>query len=201
MQLAMSTRVNVHLVPCKDLQTALSVLNDRIVREAGLAGVRFASHRPRLTVLMFDVCSNDKDKERLQEHALQASRCCPIQLTGLQVHVSGRFIMLQVDYTESLRKVCEATWEFCRGMLSEWDTWRTNPDWYEPHITVAVAEFADMESQIADVGLASSHARVFCEECPSEIMVCDRVDVGTVGAHGTVLGSLVSSSESSQVTK
>lgn len=198
----MSTRVNVHLVPCDELQRLLSFLNDRIVREAGLVGVNFASHRPHLTVLMFDLdrALHHAHKERLHEHAAQVSHCCPVQLTGLRVHVNRSCVMLQVDYTESLREVCEATWRFCGRMLSEKDAWRVEPDWYDPHITVAIAEWVDVEAQVADVQLASRLAQAFCEQCPSEILVCDRVDVGTVGAHGTVLGSLVSSSEGRQVT-
>ena len=186
----MSTRVNIHLVPCKELQAALLVLNNKIVQDAGLDGVRFTDHKPHLTVLMFSINASDENKHRLRDCALQASLCCPFQLTSLQSYVDQGFLMIKVDFSASLQQVCKVVWESCSHMLDPWDAWRVEVDQYEPHITVAVAE-TDAQLQRADVDLATSYIDVFCKECPADILICDRVDVSVVGAHGTVSGTLL----------
>ena len=186
----MSTRVNIHLEPCKGLQEALLLLNNRIVQDAGLDGVRFIDHKPHLTVLMFNVDSSDQNKDRFRECALEASLCCPCQLTGLQSYVDHGFLMINVDFSPSIQQVCKVVWDKCNQMLHPWDAWRVEVDQYEPHITVAVAE-TDAQLQRADVDLATSYIDVFCKECPADILICDRVDVSVVGAHGTVSGTLL----------
>ena len=185
-------RVNVHLVPCSKLQAALRLLNNRIAQEAGLDGVRFETHMPHITVLMFNMDSSDENKHRVQECALQASDCCPIQLTGLRIHVSGRFFMFKVDCSESLQRVCKTVWESCAQILPACDAWQDEGlelDWYEPHITVAVAD-TDAQLRSADAELVASYMGVFCSECPADVLVCDRVEVSVAGTHGAVLGIL-----------
>lgn len=183
-------RVNIHLVPCAQLQDALLFLNNRIVQETHLNGVRFTDHKPHLTVLMFDINSIDESKHCLVASAEAARFHCPCQLTNLQPHVDQGFLMLKVDLSASLKQLCKVVWESCSHMLPPWDEWRVDFEHYEPHITIAVAENHEQLQQ-EHVDLAEEFLNCFCKQCPDSILICDQVDVSVVGPHGTVSGTLL----------